>query len=779
MSGVWDLDTDTQLASGDAFGSFLDFDLKSGLALYRQENYDPITGRDWFTVEVRNKVGDLLMSLEDEVSHEPEAFFVSEGQYVLKRTNDPDSLELTLELYRVDSGERVWRRTPGGSPRWRLSQDSRTLIELLSERSENAFHTAIAFDTLTLAEVDRCDLSGFKVRRERNYLTEFNTPVVPLAGQSGTLLFHEPSQSLSALPELTWGFNSMSGSPKTSADADRVLLHNYSSSRGNLAWAVFEARTGKRIATSDELQNSPYPFLRIQDPALSPSGEIVFRIVENGRIEAWNVQSKSLARELSYSNAPFTTLVPSADDRYLLALVLDAAADDLMVLIDTETNQSVYTKLKRDPDIFYPPGNGSTFVVGFTRTLKLSPSGTRFYLSTVQGFEAFDLLTGETVEDGAAFVGKAIASRYVAGEKCWVTVFETGRVRIEPDDASAPNRWLQLPSTTGVEYAAIDVQSGSVAFQRDTAFYITHPFDEREDQWIGNLSLGIYPISLHGGGKWLAAHYRGICDLETESWLSLGSEFYARYAIDKEAKRCALYDPSRDAILIATPSTEARVEISFAEGFSMSNALAFSPDGEQLYVLVSPKGGDFNAQSIRIFDIASGSMLDREIPINNAAEEYPFTQMRVHPSENSLVLGRRNGTVRSINVDTGALSLPAFIEPLYSADWDNGIYDLSAPSPDGAYRFADEYGDLYELQQGAARQVPLTLNLTANSESVLNFEKASDRTYWIQYSKDLGTWTTTPDQDAVKLWFAKQDAGFFRVFESDPSPTESQALTNP
>ncbi len=768
-SGVWDLDTDTQLAEidqGADFGSFLDFDPNSKRSLYRQRYYDSARGKYFFVIEARDQEGKLLFSKEDKVSNEPEAFFVSDGQFLLKRTNNPDTFELILELYRIESGELIWRHIPGGSPRWRLSADSLSFLELASERSENSFHTAIAYDTLTQTEVDRCDLRGLKISRQSDYLSRFNSPVAVVRGSDGTFLYHQTSQSLSALRNSSWGLAPSSNSPKLSADTNTILLQNFNSLRGELAWAVFDARNGERIATSDQLQTEAYPFLRNPDPALSPSGELVYQVVENGKIDVWNLLTKSLVRELSYTNVPFETLVPSADDRYVLALALSGANDDFMVLIDTQTNLPVYSKIKRDPDIFFPPSNSGGYVVGFTRSLYLPPSGDRFFFSTVQGLEAFDYLTGQKVEDGAAFVGKAISTRYVASEQSWVTVYETGRVKIESDTPSIPIRWIQLPNTTGVRYAAIDSQSGSVAFQRDRAFFITHPFDEREDQWIADLSLGIYPISLHRGGKWLAAHFRGIYDLETEAWLPLESNFYSLYAIDLDSKRCALYDNSLDAIVVRDLEANTRIEIPFEGRFSMIRALEFNADRDQLYLLVHPANGTFNEQSVCVVDLESRTIV-QQIELGDTIDTYPYTQMHVHPTEEKVVLGRRNGTIKSVNLNTAQISLPAIPEPIYSAEWDNGEFDLSAPKTDSSIRFVDEYGNLYHLRATTAQEIPSKLLPSSDSASELTFAKDTERTYWIQTSADLKNWSTHPNAQSVGTWFQNKDAGFFRVFESE------------
>lgn len=769
LNGIWDLETDTQLAKfndGDDFGTFLDFDLDSRRSLQRQQRYN---GRYWFIIEVRNKGGDLLFSKEDRVSHEPEAFFVENGKYLLKRTNDPDTLELTLELYQIDTGALIWKHTPGGSPRWRLSNDSLSFIELVSERSENSFHTAIVYHTITGQEVSRHDVRSLSISRGTDYLASFNSPVAVVGGQTGSLLFHDSSKALSVLNGNSWGIAFYASSPTISSDANTILLHNYDSTRGELAWAVFDARNGQRLATSGELQAEAYPFLRTQDPALSANGKLVYHVVDYGKIEIWDLQTKSRIRELSYTNVPFETLVPSADDRYLLALALSGANDDFMVLIDTETNLPVYSKLKRDPDIFNPPSGGFGLVVGFTRTLKLPSSRNRFYFSTVQGFEAFDLLSGEKVEDGSAFAGKAIVARYVASEQSWITVYETGRVRIENDSVSIPNRWIQLPNTSGVEYAAIDSQSGSVAFQRDRAFYITHPFDQREDQWIGDLSLGIHPISLHHGGKWLAALYRGIYDLETEQWLPLESDLYANSAVDPNNKRLAQYLYAPEAIVVDDfDDAESTLEIPRNDEYSSIRAIAFSNDGLQLYALVHATIETFTGQCVFVIDLESKAISQRH-PVYSELGDYDFTQMTVHASENQVQLGRRRGNTKSLDLATGDLSLPVFLDPIYTADWDNGIFDLSPSNSQGAFRFTDEYGHLYQLEQTSASPITAKLKPSKASASELLFDKRPDRIYWIESSPDLHNWSTHPDSSFISNWFDSRSSGFFKVYESAPT----------
>ena len=765
LDGVWDLDTDTELASLDGDGkrgTFLDFDLESRRTLHRQARYN---GRYWFIVDVRSSEGEILLSLDDRVSHEPEAFFVANGDYLLKRTNDSDTKELTLELYRITTGERVWRHTPGGSPRWRLSNDSRTIIELISKQSERTFHTAIFYDTLTGIEVSRHDIRGLGIRRDSVYLSSFSSPVVVLGGQSGSSLFHEQSRSLSSIGGNAWGIPFNTSSPRLSSDGNTILLNNFDSVRGNLAWAVFDTSNGTRIATSDELQNGPLLSLRVQDPALSANGKLVYQVVDNGKIEVWNAETKSLVRQLSYSNIPFEILVPSPDDRHLLALALSGVNDDFMVLIDTETNLPVYSKLKRDPDIFNPPSSGFGYVVGFTRTLKLAPSRNRFYLSTVQGFEAFDFLSGEKVEDGSAFAGKAITSRYIQSENAWVTVYDTGRVKIESDSNIIPTEWIQLPNTRGIKYAAIDSQSGSIAFQRDRAFFITHPFDEREDQWIGDLSLGIHPISLHHGGTLLAALYRGVYDLENGMWLPLEADLYENSAVDPKKRRLAQYLPASDAIVVQDfENPEASIDIPRNDEYTSLKAIAFSNDGLQLYALVYATIDSFAGQCVFVVDLQSKATLQR-LPVYSDFGENQFTRMIAHPTKGRVLLSRRRGNTRSLDLESGETSLPVLIEPIYSADWDNGIFELSPSNPQGRFRFIDEYGNVYQLQESSARIIPSKLKPSYSSIGLL-FDNDPERSYWIESSNNLRDWTTLKSVSPLSDWFDSNKAGFFRVYES-------------
>lgn len=769
LDGVWDLDTDTQLAQindGGDYGTFLDFDLTTRRSLYRQKRYDSSRGKYFFVVEARNQVGQLLFSKEDSVSHEPEAFFVAGGLYILKRTNDPDTLELALELYRIESGELVWRHTPGGSPRWRLSSDSLSFIELVSERTENKFHTAMAYDTLSKAEVDRDDLRGLNITRGSNYLSRLKLPVGVFTGQTGTMIFNERSVTLSPIENVRASIPGWADSPTIDAEVHYAILHVTTSVFSGPVWHVVDSRTGEFVANSQDLGLTSLPLGLRSNPAISANGQFVYHLVDYGKIEVWNPHTKSKVRQLSYSNIPLETLVPSPDDRHLLALALKPASDDFMVLIDTETNLPLYSKLKRDPVAYIPPDGGFGYVVAFTRHLELPPSGNRFYFTTVQGFEAFDFKTGEKIEDGAAFAGKVITSRYVAPEQAWVTVYETGRVRIEKDDSSIATEWIHLANTTGVLSAAIDSQSGSVAIQQDNSYYITHPFDEREDQWIGNLSFGNYPISLHHGGKWLAADYRGIYDLETDGWLPLESNMYSHYAINETDKDWAQYDPKRSAIVVQNFANDSIIEIPRDEQFSSISGLAFSNDGLQLYALVYATIDNYNGQSLFVYDIGPKSIVQR-FPLYEENGATPFSKMTTHPAENRVLLSRRKGNSRSVDLNTGEVSLPTFLEPIYTADWDNGTFDLSVPTLDGSFRFADEYGHLYHLRETTAHLVASNLLPSKTSSSQLLFEERPNRTYWILSTTNLADWSTEPDTSVVADWFLNHGSGYFRVYESE------------
>lgn len=774
LSGIWDLDTDTQLAiglDGSAAGTFLDFDLATGNALYRLEFYNPSTRKSSFTLEVRNQNGEILFSKTDIVSYKPEAYFTSEGSMILSRTNNPNTLELELELHSIESGELVWRRTTTGSPRWRLSADSQTFVELLSEKSDNYFHTAVLFDTLTQRELSRCDLRSFKIKRGTDYLISFVQSVGVLSGQSGTLIANGPNKTLAPIADFSGGFLSSSPDPKIDSHSHYIILHASYSSFDTPSWIVFDSRNGDRIADNLELRSTSPGFGFSQIPAISASGELIYQAIGDGKFEVWNPHTKTLVRELSYTNIPFNHIVPSSDDRYLFACALDAASDDFIVLIDTETNLPVYSKIIDDPDIFSPP-SGNGYVIGYNRTLFLSTSRDRYFFQTVDGFEAFDLRTGTPVNDGSAFKGKAITSTYIAAEQSWITVYQTGHVKIESIDPNVSIRWIHLPNITGIKYASIDSQSGSIAFQRDTAFFITHPFDNREDQWVTDLSFGIYPISLHGRGKWLAAYYRGIYDLEAEEWLPLDSTFYSLYAIDNALERWARYDWELDAAIVYDIEAQTRLEIPFSGSITQIRDMKFSADEKQLYFLAqTPNGGHYN-QSLFVVDIANREIVQR-LDIKEHEDYYIFTQMQVYPSSRKVIFARRSGKIQTLDLDSNQESLPTFIEPIFSADKSSDAFFLSQPTIDGTFRFLDEFGHLYQMKETTARLIPSIIHPSSQSDSQLSFEKRNEREYWIQTSENLNKWSTHPDTQSIAPWFNSKVHGFFRVFESEKEYVEN------
>ena len=219
ISGIWDVDTDTLLSrgsNGGDYGDFLDFDLASRLSVFRRQETRYTSAEDAFIIEVRNPQGDILFSKRDTISHKPEAYLVSEGKYLLSRTNDADTLQLTLELHSIETGQLVWRRTPTDNPRWMLSRDGATFIELLSEDRANFHHTAALYDSLTQAELARVSIGALSIRKDSNYLARLETAAAAIGG-SATLLFNETSKTLSPLPNDRVGPSPFSQSPKADA----------------------------------------------------------------------------------------------------------------------------------------------------------------------------------------------------------------------------------------------------------------------------------------------------------------------------------------------------------------------------------------------------------------------------------------------------------------------------------------------------------------------------------------------------------------------------------
>lgn len=767
LNGIWDLDTDTQLSrgrdSGD-YGDFLDFDLTSGLSIYRREEAHFSTVEKAFVIEVRDRHGKILFAKRDSVSHKPEALFLSSGRFILSRTNDADTLQLRLELHSVETGALVWSRTPNKTPRWILSHDTTTFTELLTEPQDIFFHTAILFDSHSKEELARIDITNLEIRKDSSYLAHSEFPVHVIRGDSGTLLVNERSKTFSPLTDFRGSFWSSQQSPKSDTHNNYIILMNSDRGFGTFSWAVFDARTGERLATDLELGANSNSFRFHMDPALSANGQLVYHVVGAGEIEAWNPHTKTLVRTINYSNIPFEQLFPSADDRYLLACAFSGINDDFMVLIDTETNLPVYSKFFDDPNPLEPPNSG-TYVTGFNRTLYQFQGADHFYLWTLHGLEGFDFATGRQVFDGSKFLGKAIASQYLNTHKSRVTIYETGRVKIE-NDIDTSTRWIQLPTTLGLNFATIDRNSGSVAIQRDRAFLTIHPFDQREDQWVLNLGLGIYPIRIHRGGKWLAAHYRGIYDLETQQWLLQDDFFDERYAIDETSSRWAHYDSSKDALLLYDHGNNTELKIPLSGRIGYFHALEFSGDGKQLYCLGKPFTGSVYDQSLFVIDLESLSIA-QQINLKEMDGTYSFTQIRAHPNAAKVVLGRRNGTLRMVNIDTEEQALPALVEPAFSNKWDSGDFYLSFPTEDNRVSFVDEYGHIYHLSESTARIIPALLSLTTDRIATLDFIKKPESTYWIQSSKNLKDWNNHQNADFLKTWFNSHDDGFFRVYESE------------
>ncbi|MEM9157552.1 MAG: hypothetical protein AAGB46_00780 [Verrucomicrobiota bacterium] len=748
------------------FETFLDFDLSSNFSLYRSKEYDSTLRKNYFIFEVRNPAGEVVFSKQEYVSNNPEAYLVQDGSYLLSRSNDAETLQLALELHSITTGERIWRHTPEGSPRWRLSKDGRTIVEFISELAENVFHTAVAYDAISFTESTRAEIRNIAIRRQSDYFVKFDYEVGLSTGNSGTLLFNQTSRTLSPISGFRGELSLFDDSPKIDSSGRYLILNDSEFTLQGPNWAVYDSQNGERIASNLDLGERTIPFGIRQDPAISSNGTLVYFVVGYGRIEVWNFHTRTLVRELSYTNVPFEQLLPSSDDRYLLATALSGINDDFLVLIDTTTNLPIYSKIVNDPEVFVPSGNGLSFVSGFSRTLTPSPSRDRYYFTSTHGFEAFDLLSGDLIEDGDAFPGSAIASSFVHSQQSWITVYNTGRVRIEDETESAKDRWIQLPNTHIIKYAAIDSQSGSIAFQRDTAFFITHPFDDREDQWITNLGLGIHPISLHREGKWLAAHFRGIYDLETESLLPLDYGFYSTYAIDDASTTWALYDQNQDALIVVNQDQDSEVAIPLDGKIAHAYSLKFSPDKTKLYGLVQPESSTSYTRSLLVADIANKEVI-QQIDLESTETAYPFVQMHVHPNENTVVLGRRNGMILSVNLDTSHESLPAIIEPIYSERNISSDFQLSPPKSDGALRFIDGNGNLSRIQPVLAHQIPLEVVPSSTADSQFAYKHDPQKSYWIQASENLINWERHPNPHKLLDWFHEREAGYFKVYESD------------
>ncbi len=753
---VWDLDSNTQLGGSkgsENYGVLLDFDRSSRRSLYR---LDP------GIIEARNPSGEVLFKTQIALSYEPEALLVGNGEYVLNRSNDTETLEIQLELRSIETGELVWRRRSEGNPRWRLSQDTRTVVELISDIGGSDFHTAIAFDTLTQSELDRRSISNLKIRRGSDYLTSLDAAVSILAGFDGTLLANEVSRTLAAIP----GFRSIDPlfhtSPKVDSNGNYIILHKHNPTPGEPSWVVFNARNGEQISTNHELGVSQSVFGSGNDPALSPSGELLYQVVGDGLIEVWNPHTKTRVRQLSYSNIPFNILIPSVDDGQLLACALSASNDDFIVLLDTVTNLPLYSKIVNDPDI-REPGGGTGFVTGFTRSLHMSPSGSRIYFRTIVGIEAFDYLSGNKIEYEPRLDGKALISRYVESQQCWVTVYQSGKIRMEKPTETT---WSQLPNTSVVQYAAIDPESGSIAFQRNRAIFITHPFDERDDQWITDLSLGVYPLRLRGGGEWLAADFRGIYDLDANVWLQLEEELYSEYAIDYQRKRLAMQLPLTPGIVLFDLENASSRELQTGERFKSTTDLCFSSDGETLYCLAQQIDGGFRDQSVYSVDVESG-IVEAEIDVSEVERPMLFTQIELHSNGFDLLLASDDGVFVSVDTNVQSVSLPTVLESANSSTSNSYSFDLAPNAPGGMGRYIDIDGHLYTTETSTAYLIPTRIDPSKSNDSLLHFEVKEDGNYWIQHSSELHLWRTRHDTDLVKTWFDFNDRGFFRVYESE------------
>ena len=88
-----------------------------------------------------------------------------------------------------------------------------------------------------------------------------------MTGQSGTLLINEASKTLSPIHGFRGGNFIPPACPKLDSEARYIILHDLDASFGDAVWAIFNARTGQRIASSLDLGLESVPFGLVQDPA--------------------------------------------------------------------------------------------------------------------------------------------------------------------------------------------------------------------------------------------------------------------------------------------------------------------------------------------------------------------------------------------------------------------------------------------------------------------------------------------------------------------------------
>ncbi|MBK1877103.1 hypothetical protein [Pelagicoccus mobilis] len=756
---IWNINTGEMIAgptSREDFGEFLDFDLSSKRSLYRKAEPHPDAVRQLTVFQVRNQQGEVIFEKKEWISHQPKAFLVDGGKYLLSRSNDAKSFDLMLELHSVDTGELIWQRKPEGSPRWRLSQDSSMCLELGSDNNQNRFQTAIAFDVITQEELSNVDVASLELRKESIYLSRFESSLAVLSGNGGTLIANSASRNLSII----YGFAAASlrfeQSPKYDAEARYVVLHAGSQTFGGVTWAVYNARNGEQIGTSLDYQVESSLLQQGSAPTPSPDGQLLYKVSAPGQIEVWNLTEKTLEKTLSYTNIPFNALVPSPDNRHLLALALSGINDDFMVLLDSETNLPVYSKIVNDPELNLSSGEFG-YVRGFTRTLMLPPGGQRFFFQTSIKPEAFNYLTGEPVVFATEFNGKALSSRYVEPESAWVTVYSSGRVRIEKENETT---WIQLPNTHLVEHAAIDPGSGSIAIQRDSSFLITHPFDDREDQQITGLSLGIHPISLHGGGKWLAGDYKGIYDLETESKLSLPFNLYAIYAIDYAQKLLAIKDPNSPAVAVydlsEEPSEKFKTDVRFHEIYD----LRFSENGNKLHILARPEFAGWYSQSLYTADSGSGQ-IQSEFDVSDP-EERTYNFLLPHSNGTDIFLSDWDTTFSSFDLNAAERSLPAYPSSTHGVTF----IDWAPTGPDGTLRYIDSQGILYHFKAGTATPADTTFTQNPDGSLDVSYLEKPGHEYWNEISWNLKDWIASKDPEAMSQWLDSYGRGFFRVYEA-------------
>ncbi|MEM9157465.1 MAG: hypothetical protein AAGB46_00340 [Verrucomicrobiota bacterium] len=761
--GVWDLDDDSQLAgptNRDNPGELQDFDIVSKRSLYRTQER---------AIEVRSRENELLLRLDNFAPYHFEGYLLDDGQYALTRATDPETFSLVLQLHSIEDGSLVWQRRPQSASRWRLLSDGATFLELDYEFPSQEFHYARLIDIHSQEVIDSFEIANLRIRRESIYLERFDSPVGLLSGSGGTLLANARHKTLNAIPGFRAGSFRYRSNPTVDAEARFALIQHFIPGGTAAQFGFFDAVTGRQIASEADFLGTPTGRPPMRYPAISSDGQKLYLASGFGKIEVWNPHDKTLIDTLSYTNIPFNRLIPSRDGRFLLAGEVGGLDQDFIVLLDQQSEVPLFTKS-------FPSVNQSQsgiFIAGSPRDINPSPDRSRFYISTVRGLEAYRFTDGERISIASNTLGKALVSTYVQNQEGWVTVYNSGRVSLTKESSSLdPVSWYDLPNSTNITYAAIDPTSGSIAFQRDNSFVISHPFDDREDRWINGISFGLHPIQILGGGKWLLAAYRGIYDLEKGELTEIDGYVYEYSVFHADSRILATRNPNSLSIELYDTLQNTKSEIPIEANISEIDAMSFSPDGTELYLIARPAGTIHGTQSLFRVDLQTEEIAELA-DITSYEDNIKYSTIIIEPNTKRAIIGQHDGVFLSVSLDQMQRSLPSAFEKFESAAPTNYDYHLSSPSPNGKISFIDPKGNRYLFSESNATPIQLQISVAESGAYSLDFQSSPELNYWIQYSENLEDWQTRSSPETAESQLHEKQSGFIRIYQSASSPEAS------